>query len=150
MRIAIIGGGPGGLYFASLMKQLDPRHEITVWERNRADDTFGFGVVFSDETLGGIGIGVVGHVSGGALAETAHRRIDPVGVATRHKHPGALGDEGPSRREAESAGATGDQEDAVVQLEVHPTILPAGRSQPKDGRLPEVAGSSAFWENCVR
>ena len=54
MRIAVIGGGPGGLYFAALMKQLDPHHEITVWERNAADDTFGFGVVFSDETLGGI------------------------------------------------------------------------------------------------
>ena len=54
MRIAIIGGGPGGLYFAALAMQLDPTHEITVWERNAPDDTFGFGVVFSDETLGGI------------------------------------------------------------------------------------------------
>ncbi len=54
MRIAVIGGGPGGLYFAALAKQLDGRHDITVWERNAADDTFGFGVVFSDETLGGI------------------------------------------------------------------------------------------------
>lgn len=54
MRIAVIGGGPGGLYFAALAKQLDPAREITVWERNAADDTFGFGVVFSDETLGGI------------------------------------------------------------------------------------------------
>ncbi len=54
MRVAIIGGGPGGLYLASLMKQLDPGHEIVVWERNAPDDTFGFGVVFSDETLGGI------------------------------------------------------------------------------------------------
>ncbi|PWK87197.1 anthraniloyl-CoA monooxygenase [Lentzea atacamensis] len=54
MKIAVVGGGPGGLYFAALMKQLDPRHEITVWERNAPDDTFGFGVVFSDETLGGI------------------------------------------------------------------------------------------------
>ncbi len=54
MRIAIVGGGPGGLYFAALAKQLNPAHEITVWERNAADDTFGFGVVFSDETLGGI------------------------------------------------------------------------------------------------
>ncbi|MGH3351527.1 MAG: bifunctional salicylyl-CoA 5-hydroxylase/oxidoreductase [Nocardioides sp.] len=54
MRIAIVGGGPGGLYFATLMKTLDPGHEITVWERNAPDDTFGFGVVFSDETLGGI------------------------------------------------------------------------------------------------
>ncbi|SOC53637.1 bifunctional salicylyl-CoA 5-hydroxylase/oxidoreductase [Ornithinimicrobium cerasi] len=54
MRIAIMGGGPGGLYFAALTKALDPSHEITVWERNAPDDTFGFGVVFSDETLGGI------------------------------------------------------------------------------------------------
>jgi anthraniloyl-CoA monooxygenase len=54
MRIAVIGGGPGGLYFTALMKQLDPAHDVTVWERNAADDTFGFGVVFSDETLGGI------------------------------------------------------------------------------------------------
>jgi anthraniloyl-CoA monooxygenase len=54
MRIAVVGGGPGGLYFAALAKQLDAGHEITVWERNAADDTFGFGVVFSDETLGGI------------------------------------------------------------------------------------------------
>jgi anthraniloyl-CoA monooxygenase len=55
MKIAIVGGGPGGLYFGALMKQLDPAHEVTVWERNAASDTFGFGVVFSDETLGGIG-----------------------------------------------------------------------------------------------
>ena len=54
MRIAVVGGGPGGLYFAALARQLDPSADITVWERNAADDTFGFGVVFSDETLGGI------------------------------------------------------------------------------------------------
>src|SRR3954453_23673810 len=60
MRIAVIGGGPGGLYFRRLAQQLATTtgdgqpHEITVWERNAADDTFGFGVVFSDETLGGI------------------------------------------------------------------------------------------------
>jgi anthraniloyl-CoA monooxygenase len=51
MRIAILGGGPAGLYFAILMKRADPAHDITVYERNRADDTFGFGVVFSDQTL---------------------------------------------------------------------------------------------------
>ena len=54
MRIAVAGGGPGGLYLAALAKALDPEAEITVWERNAPDDTFGFGVVFSDETLGGI------------------------------------------------------------------------------------------------
>jgi anthraniloyl-CoA monooxygenase len=54
MRIAVAGGGPGGLYFAALAKQLDPTRDITVWERNPPGDTYGFGVVFSDETLGGI------------------------------------------------------------------------------------------------
>src|SRR5215470_6081866 len=54
VRIAVVGGGPGGLYFAALAKQISPDHEMTVWEQNAADDTFGFGVVFSDETLGGI------------------------------------------------------------------------------------------------
>jgi anthraniloyl-CoA monooxygenase len=54
VRIAVIGGGPGGLYFSALARQLGPHHDITVWERNATDDTFGFGVVFSDETLGGI------------------------------------------------------------------------------------------------
>ncbi len=52
MRIACLGGGPAGLYFAISMKLRDPTHEITVIERNRPDDTFGWGVVLSDETLG--------------------------------------------------------------------------------------------------
>ncbi len=52
MKVAIIGGGPGGLYTAVLLKKRWPHYEVTVYERNRPDDTFGFGVVFSDETLG--------------------------------------------------------------------------------------------------
>jgi anthraniloyl-CoA monooxygenase len=51
MRIEVIGGGPAGLYFAILMKKAWPQTRITVHERNRSDDTFGFGVVFSDQTL---------------------------------------------------------------------------------------------------
>jgi anthraniloyl-CoA monooxygenase len=51
MKIVIVGGGPGGLYFALLMKKQHPDYDVTLYERNRADDTFGFGVVFSDETL---------------------------------------------------------------------------------------------------
>src|ERR1700721_2798653 len=51
MRIVCIGGGPAGLYFSLLMKKLDPGHDITVVERNRPYDTFGWGVVFSDATM---------------------------------------------------------------------------------------------------
>ena len=54
MRITCIGGGPAGLYFALLVKQQDPRNQVTLLERNRADDTFGWGVVFSDQTLGAL------------------------------------------------------------------------------------------------
>src|SRR2546422_7861967 len=51
MKIVSVGGGAAGLYFALLMKKADPAHDILVVERNRRDDTFGFGVVFSDATL---------------------------------------------------------------------------------------------------
>ncbi len=51
MKITVVGGGPGGLYFALLTKKQRPDWDIEVFEQNRADDTFGFGVVFSDETL---------------------------------------------------------------------------------------------------
>jgi anthraniloyl-CoA monooxygenase len=52
MKIVCIGGGPAGLYFGLLMKQLNPAHDITIVERNRPYDTFGWGVVFSDATMG--------------------------------------------------------------------------------------------------
>jgi anthraniloyl-CoA monooxygenase len=51
MKITIVGGGPAGLYFGLLMKKRDPRHEVTILERNPRDNTFGWGVVFSDQTL---------------------------------------------------------------------------------------------------
>jgi anthraniloyl-CoA monooxygenase len=52
MKIAVIGGGPGGLYFSILTKKAMPHFQIDIYERNKSDDSFGFGVVFSDETLG--------------------------------------------------------------------------------------------------
>jgi len=52
MKITVIGGGPGGLYFSILAKKAMPDCQIDIYERNKADDSFGFGVVFSDETLG--------------------------------------------------------------------------------------------------
>jgi 2-polyprenyl-6-methoxyphenol hydroxylase-like FAD-dependent oxidoreductase len=51
MRVACLGGGPAGLYFAISMKLRDPSYEVVVIERNKPDDTFGWGVVLSDETL---------------------------------------------------------------------------------------------------
>lgn len=53
MRIVCLGGGPAGLYFAILMKKANPAHEITVIDRNAADNTFGWGIVFSDKTMDG-------------------------------------------------------------------------------------------------
>ncbi len=55
MKVAIVGAGPAGLYLAILLKRDDPRHQVTVYERNRAEDSFGFGVVFSDETMENVG-----------------------------------------------------------------------------------------------
>ena len=54
MRVVCIGGGPGGLYFALLMKRADPRHQVTVIERQGPDDTSGFGVVFSDAAMAAV------------------------------------------------------------------------------------------------
>lgn len=53
MRIVCLGGGPAGLYFATLIKQADPTHDVVVIERSQPDDTYGWGVVFSDGTLDG-------------------------------------------------------------------------------------------------
>ncbi len=50
MKAVAIGGGPAGLFFALLLKKANPKHDVSVYERNRLDDTFGFGVVFSDAT----------------------------------------------------------------------------------------------------
>lgn len=65
MKIVCVGGGPAGLYFSILMKISDPAHDIEVFERNRRDDTFGWGVVFSDQTIQNLKDG----------DEETHRRI---------------------------------------------------------------------------
>src|SRR4028118_1625894 len=71
MRIACLGGGPAGLYFAISMKLRDPAHEIDLFERNRAGDTFGWGVVFSDQTVENLMVN--DSVSGGTIRdEFAH------------------------------------------------------------------------------
>ncbi|MBT4872652.1 MAG: hypothetical protein HON39_08430, partial [Marinovum sp.] len=51
MRVACLGGGPAGLYFAISMKLKDPAHDVVVIERNQPNDTFGWGVVLSDDAL---------------------------------------------------------------------------------------------------
>src|SRR6201987_4315169 len=56
MKIACLGGGPAGLYSAISIKLRDPAHDVTVFERNRSDDTFGWGVVFSNETFDNIAV----------------------------------------------------------------------------------------------
>jgi len=69
-----VGGGPAGLFFAILLKKLDPRHEVEVYERNRLDDTFGFGVVFSDATEEALAHG--DRETASAMAEASHRWDD--------------------------------------------------------------------------
>src|SRR6266540_3833035 len=54
MRIVVVGAGPAGLYFSLLMKKANPSHDITVIERNPPNITYGWGVVFSEETLGAL------------------------------------------------------------------------------------------------
>jgi anthraniloyl-CoA monooxygenase len=111
LRIAVVGGGPAGLYFSILIRRLRPDCSVTVFERNRATDAFGFGVVFSDETLT-----VFEHadpVSYGAIAERFARWTDidihHAGAVTRSGGHGfaALGRRellGILQRRAESLG----------------------------------------------
>jgi anthraniloyl-CoA monooxygenase len=74
VKVACIGGGPAGLFFALLLKKRDPRHDVTVYERNRLSDTFGFGVVFSDATEGVLAAADPEVTA--AMAERCHRWDD--------------------------------------------------------------------------
>src|SRR6185436_5658597 len=113
MRTAIVGGGPGGLYLSILLKKLDPTHEVIVYERNAPDDTFGFGVVFSDETLAAfeaadretydeitrrfarwaeIDVHYRGEVvTSGGHGFSALARVDLLGAPLRRRHADAFG-----------------------------------------------------------
>ena len=71
MKVAVIGGGPGGLYLAILLRRADPSTQVTVWERNRIEDTFGFGVVLSDATEGILA--EADSVTHEAMAKAMHR-----------------------------------------------------------------------------
>ena len=132
MRIAVLGGGPGGLYFAALVKQLDARHDVTVWERNAADDTFGFGVVFSDETLGGIEHADIEVFSGDAP------RVRPLG---RHRRAPARHDLhlGRARLRRDEPQAAAGHPAGAVRLARGAGPLPhrgAGRGGPGGGPRP--------------
>ena len=77
MNVVVVGGGPGGLYAALLMKRRDPRAQITVVERNRPDDTFGWGVVLSDQTVANLR---AADPESGAVITAALHRWDDIDV----------------------------------------------------------------------
>lgn len=83
MKIAIIGGGPGGLYFALLAKKQNPRHQVRVYERNPADATYGWGVVFSD-----IGLSFLREADPEFFAEftAGHERCGHMEIVHRDTH----------------------------------------------------------------
>jgi len=80
MNIVCVGGGPAGLYAGLLMKLRDPGHNVTVVERNRAGDTFGWGVVFSDQTLGNLALA---DAPSARAIEAAFNRWDAIDVLIR-------------------------------------------------------------------
>ena len=74
MRIAVMGGGPAGLYFATLWKARHPNDEVQVFEQNPADATFGFGVVFSERALEIAGKTLDPYIQKGTISPATGRR----------------------------------------------------------------------------
>ena len=94
MKVAVLGAGPAGLYFAISMKRRNPAHEITVFERNKPDDTFGWGVVLSAETLDNL-----------AANDPVERRLDPGISPTGTTSPSSTRACAPSRPGTASAAS---------------------------------------------
>jgi anthraniloyl-CoA monooxygenase len=97
VNVVVVGGGPGGLYAALLMKRRDPRAQITVIERNRPDDTFGWGVVLSDQTVANLR---AADPESGAVITAALHRWDDIDVrfAGRSMRSGGHGFSGIGRK----------------------------------------------------
>ena len=97
MNVVVVGGGPGGLYAALLMKRRDPRAQITVVERHRPDDTFGWGVVLSDQTVANLR--AADPESADAIAAAMHRWDDiAIHFAERTMRSGGHGFSGIGRK----------------------------------------------------
>ncbi len=97
MNVLVVGGGPGGLYAALLLKQREPTAVVTVLERHRPDDTFGWGVVLSDQTVANLQ--AADPISGGAIAQALHHWDDiEVHFAGRSMRSGGHGFSGVGRK----------------------------------------------------
>ncbi len=97
MNVLVVGGGPGGLYAALLLKQRDPRASVTVVERHKPDDTFGWGVVLSDQTVANLR--AADRVSGSAIADALHHWDDiEIHFASRVMRSGGHGFSGIGRK----------------------------------------------------
>ncbi len=97
MRVLVVGGGPGGLYAALLLKRRHPEAEVVVEERNRPDDTFGWGVVLSDQTVGNLR--AADPESGAAIGAALHRWDDiAVHIGGRTHRSGGHGFSGIGRK----------------------------------------------------
>ncbi len=127
MNVVVVGGGPGGLYAALLMKRRDPNAQITVIERNRPDDTFGWGVVLSDQTVANLR--EADPASGAEITAALHRWDDiDVRFAGRSMRSGGHGFSGVGRKRLLAVLQQRCHDLGVVlrfQHELHPDQLEA-------------------------